>query len=121
MFAQVDSAPFEVEVGPLFKMLITSGPQNAFGGEAFTADTAVSFVDRGDNVVETENDATVEAVLTSSPTGAEQLLPDDKRIARVLDGVAVFRDLHINEAGLQYRITFSTDKVTSSSTRLKCV
>jgi hypothetical protein len=115
LFAMTYTDPFEVTVGDVYKLYFYNFTGNAFGGTAFASNPIVTTTDRGGNTDTTISGIDIEATLTNSPNGTEQLLPVSKRTVTLQNGEARFSGLYINEAGFPYQITF-TAKDTSLPT-----
>lgn len=114
-FASVTSSSFDVVVGAPFKLHFKSHLGNAFGGTPFAENPSVAIVDRGENIVTTVDTGSMTVSLSSSPTGNEELRPVDRRKVSISKGLATFKDLFINEAGVPYQLQFSCDQVSFPS------
>jgi hypothetical protein len=85
---------------------------NAYGGEIFSSNPTVAVIDRGGNVVNTENTGVVSVSLLQSPSGIETLRPLDKLSIKIESGLAVFKGLYINEVGFPYQMKFECAQVS---------
>ena len=107
-FAQILSGSFSVAMGDPYKLVFSRFLGNAFGGEYFSSTPVIGVADRGGNIVTSVNSGSVFANLTTNPTDAI-LRPPAATTAPIVDGLADFQSLFINEAAVAYRITFSTN------------
>ncbi len=111
-FAQTYSSAFDVSLGDPYKLSFIRPIGTAFGGQMFSASPIVGIVDRGGNVVtDWSRGGRVTAALTTRPIGTERLLPVSGLVSDIVNGLATFDALHINEAGYPYQITFNCSEV----------
>lgn len=115
------SNPFNVYIGEPYKLAFKKFIGAAFGGIPFSENPTIAVVDRGDNTISSYNTGTIIATLTKGPDNStdpisiikEKLLPQDLTIVNIVDGLAVFEGLYINEAGHPYEITFDISSPVS--------
>lgn len=105
-FASVTTSQFDVRIGPVFRLSFVSFVGIALGGLSFNPNPSISIADRGGNKISEFNFGTVTAYISKSPTPNEPLLPSDKCVANIKDGLAVFQKLFINRAGYPYVLGF---------------
>lgn len=110
--AMTYSDPFTVSIGLKHSLSLFNFVGTAFGGEVFSANPIVGVVDKGGNVIKSINTGTVTATLTTTPTGLEKMHPKNSITVPIIDGMANFTGLYINEAGYPYQMTFSTTAVS---------
>jgi hypothetical protein len=107
-FALAYSASFSVSAGPLYKLVMANFIGHSFGGVPFQNNPIVGAADRGGNILTNILFGTVYANLTSNPTHTK-LYPLEATKTRIVDGLATFVGLYINEAYFEYQITFLTN------------
>jgi hypothetical protein len=89
----------------------------ALGGAVFPVQPTVSIVDRGGNAVLGINPTrkfrpSVSVTLDGIPeSSGATLRPSAVSTAPIVDGVARFQGLYINEAGKSYRLKFTSNMV----------
>jgi hypothetical protein len=105
--AFVYSSKFEVKVGTIYagKFVITIG--RASGGLPFNPQPVIACTDRGGNTITNVNGFLVQANLTASPFPDQQLLPAISTRTSFTNGLASFRGLYLNKAGVGYVISFT--------------
>jgi hypothetical protein len=97
------------------KLMDSVGP--AVGGSLFPLQPTLRIVDRGGNAVLGINPTrkfrpSVSVALDVVPEGSgASLRPSEASTAPVIDGVARFQGLYINEAGKSYRLKFTSNMV----------
>ena len=106
------TSPFDVTVGEAYKLSFYNFTGNAFGGSVFADTPVVAITDRGGNTDTTISGIEIEASLTTTPSGVEQLLPTSALTVTVTDGEASFEGCYINKAGFPYQITFTAKHVS---------
>jgi hypothetical protein len=117
-FAATYSPSFNVSLGLIYKLVVTSFLGHAFAGTPFQNNPVVGVADKGGNVVKSLNSGHIFANITNSGI---DLLPSSKLKVKVVNGLAVFKGLYINEAADWYQIHFSTNlPVTFSSNACVC-
>ena len=106
--AFVDSAPFTVSVGSIYKIAISKYPGAVTGGKPFPDQPEISLYDRGDNTVTTyRGSSTVAVSLDVNPLLPARLTSTlGSLTANFFYGVAVFNGLNIDLAGGPYYLTF---------------
>jgi hypothetical protein len=110
----VISSFFSVSRGPRFKLNFVNYIGSATGGLPFAPNPAVAITDRGSNTIQDINGETITAYLSVRPQGFEELHPAESMVAEVIDGLAQFNNLYINEAGIGYAISFNASLVRSN-------
>jgi len=105
-FVMTFSGQFFVSVGPPFKLALKSFVGTAFGGEPFSSNPIVAVCDRGNNILPTYNNGSISASLITIPAAVPQTALQPIT-AHIINGLATFRGLYINEAGYPYQIQFS--------------
>jgi hypothetical protein len=105
-FAATYSPSLNVTVGLIYKLVVTSFLGHAFAGTPFQNNPTVGVADRGGNVVKSLNSGHIFANITNNGI---DLLPSTSLKVKVVNGLAVFQGLYINEAADWYQINFSTN------------
>lgn len=103
------SKPFSVTSGSMYKLIFSTFIGAATGGLPFNPNPIIAVADRGSNILTSINGYYVTASIKSSPTGKEKLLPTDKLRVSIIDGIAAFSGLYINEAGYPYSLAFTSN------------
>lgn len=109
--AFVFSSAFEVKVGGVYTTKFVTTIGRASGGVPFSPEPVIACTDRGGNTVTSVNGFVIQANLTSSPYPDQQLLPLASTKSFFTNGLATFRGLFLNKAGIGYSISF-TSKIT---------
>ena len=125
LFAQTFSNPFNVYIGDPYKLAFKNFIGVAFGGILFSQNPTIAVVDRGENTVLSFNTGTIIAALITGPDNStdpsilkQRLRPQELTIVNIVDGLAVFEGLYINEAGYPYQITFDISSPVSYYTMI---
>ena len=92
---------------------------NAFGGTPFSSNPVVAVVDRGNNTITTQSTGTITAsIMTSLATSVNNtkaeivvLYPVSMCKVNIINGLAEFKGLYINEARVSYQLIFTADLV----------
>lgn len=104
--AFVYSSIFEVKVGNVFSSRFITTIGRAAGGVPFSPQPVIACTDRGGNTVSSINGYLIQANLTASPYTDQQLLPQSNTRSTFVNGLASFRGLYLNKAGVGYEISF---------------
>jgi len=105
--AFVYSSTFEVKVGAVYSSRFITTIGRAAGGVPFSPQPVIACTDRGGNTVTSINGYLIQANLTSSPYNDQQLLPQSNTRSTFVNGLASFRGLYLNKAGVGYEISFT--------------
>ncbi|RHY32935.1 hypothetical protein DYB32_002104 [Aphanomyces invadans] len=109
---QTESSPFDILLGPPFKLSMYTYIGTAQGGTPFLPQPVVSIVDRGGNIVNTVNQGTVSVSILSNPVGGI-LTPSTSYTVWIYQGLGKFFDLKINKAGGPYVLRFRADNAVT--------
>lgn len=107
---RVETAPFDVLVGPIHSLQIVADISTAYGGVAFLPQPAVAVVDKGGNIVTVQNTGTVRIEILHNPTGGH-LLPTANYNVTIGGGLAKYQSMYIDVAGSPYSLRYTTDLV----------
>ena len=109
-FASTYSESFNVLTGPIYKIQFSTFLGRTLGGQLFNPQPVIATTDRGGNLVSSISNYKVTVSLTGPST---EILPVSALTAIFFDGLAQFSGLYINTRGLNYRLVFTTNLVSS--------
>ena len=109
----VDSAPFDVTIGPAAQLVYTTQPSTSNTGSAISPAPVVVVQDAGGNKVTTDTSNVTLAIKSGSGTGGAVLTCTANPVAAVA-GVATFAGCAIDLAGLGYVLTATDGALTSA-------
>ncbi|MBX3459348.1 MAG: DUF2341 domain-containing protein [Planctomycetes bacterium] len=104
---QVDSASFDITVGPAFRLVMSQEPGDGFGGEALTPSPVVHIVDAGGNLVDVTGTDVIAAITAGTGTTGAAIVAG--ATATSANGIVTFTGIAINLAGTDYRLDFNED------------
>ncbi|RHY80192.1 hypothetical protein DYB30_002527, partial [Aphanomyces astaci] len=105
---QTESSPFDILLGPPFKLSMYTYIGVAQGGTPFLPQPVVSIVDKGGNIVDSVSQGTVSVSILSNPVGGI-LTPSSSYTVWIYQGLGKFFDLKIDKAGGPYVLRFLAD------------
>lgn len=103
----VETAAFNVAVGPAAQVALGKQPGAAYGGTAFAPQPEVRLQDLGGNLVAIHEPINVSVAIVAAPAGGGRLSGGAVMVA-MFKGTAAFRGLAIDVAGHPYRLRFTT-------------
>ncbi|KAH9133106.1 hypothetical protein AeRB84_020746 [Aphanomyces euteiches] len=109
---QTESFPFNILLGPAYKLSMYTYIGTALGGTPFLPQPIVSIVDKGGNVVDNVNQGTVSVAILNNPVGGI-LTPTSAYTVMLYQGLGKFFDLKIDKAGGPYVLRFTADNVNA--------
>ncbi|KAF0711816.1 Aste57867_5074 [Aphanomyces stellatus] len=109
---QSESSPFDILLGPPYKLSMYTYIGMAQGGTPFLPQPVVSIVDRGGNIVNTVNSGTVSVAILNNPIGGI-LSPTTSYTVWLYQGLGKFFALQIDKAGGPYTLRFTADNVNT--------
>ena len=103
-----DSTPFTIGVGTPDDLVIVTEPSEGkvSGGRAFSHQPRIEIIDAGGNLLVDDFSSLVMVSLYSNPSGGV-LSPDSNVYAEAHGGVAQFKSLSIDKAGIGFRLTYT--------------
>lgn len=108
--ARVETLPFDILVGPKYRLEIFDLISTAYGGNPFSPQPTVGVVDRGGNVVTATSEGSVRVEIDVNPAGGV-LQPAGLLNVSIVDGIVHFRGIFIDAAGSPYKLRYTTDLV----------
>lgn len=105
-FASIKTPTFNIVVGPVFQLSFSTFLGIATGGLSFSPNPGIAISDRGGNRITAVSGGTITAYMKTSPSGNEPLLPANRLIVPIVNGLAIFQGLYINTAGYPYVVGF---------------
>lgn len=109
-FGTINSGPFTVVVGDVYRLAFKQYIGTATGGAPFVPNPSIGAVDRGGNVVTTINGFSITVTLQGASSGV-QLLPTSATSTSFYNGLGEFAGLYINKAGTGYVMAFNASLV----------
>ena len=113
------SEPFEVFIGPAYKLFFDTFTGTATGGVPFAPNPVVGIGDRGGNLISSVNEGTITVSVSAAPLPTIKLQPDNQRKATIINGKATFQGLFINEAGKGYKLLFTASLSMAGSNQIE--
>ncbi len=110
------SKPITVHIGKPNELVVLEEPDRSkvYGGKAFDYQPRLHIIDKGGNLVTFDSTSNVVATLYSNPSNGT-LFPPERRVTIASGGIVQFKHLHIDKAGVGYRMIYELFTVQAHS------